>query len=496
MSRVTEVDVELAGALLNKTQYQLTGFGVARAATVGTVKLVASYTGPIMRLRRTLDDAEMDVYPCGYGRYPYAPDYALIDRWSNNVEPAITILYDQEGGGLHYTQPTAINQPSLSKQVTSHGVRPAGIWLYLGEVVGNRKFFIIPTGLAVAKQNYGSALAIHPRQSMAQNVYFELYKSTSTAVLNLYTNLGSGLMTLTSTQSDSSIRPRAMPSTFVQAGASAGTTIYANGTNSLRAGGAADVTDSGGWLGKSLAGDSFAGQFDFYGQTWMGATPTLSVDLTNAVDTFNLAFGFPTSFTKRLVYAGSSLNAGSYATKNNTPLVLMGLDSSWETYCMAVAGRSLATQYANRATNEIPLYDGSKSVNVATMDAPSNDISNSTYADQAAAEAAADTLYTGTTLPFVTALKTAGFRVVVPTMISRTALTTANFKEYARLRYNANLRAGATANGYVTADRCSFAPFDTIPTTAYFHTDLVHPNDAGYLHLTAIDKAAILSSTN
>lgn len=464
---------------------------VTRYASWYPLLMVEGYTGPLFRIRRESDNAEMDVYGA-----PRRPDYVAIDAWTGGSEPRITTVYDQEGGGKDWTQATAANQPYLSRQVTSNGVRPFGIWLQQVDGSSNRKFFNIPTSVAVNARDYGYFGALHPRSSAWTQVHYELYNG-ATAVVNAHTASGFSGLLIGGPQTASNLRPRAMPSAMAGTGSATARVVSLRGQSATISAHTAGTSANGGFVGKSTPGaDAYSGMFDSYGMTLAASTPTVA-DTTAMLDALNSAFAFRTTgFSKRLIYGGSSLVSGVGSTKNNSPPVLIGLDTDWEVFALDFPGQSLANGYANRATREIPLIDGSFSRNVVVMDAPSNDIANATYADQATAESAAQTIYTNTTLAMVTALKAAhaSARVVVPTCISRTAVTTANFKEYARLRYNQLVREGAATNGYTVADRCAYAPFDTTPTTAAFYTDLVHPNDTGYAVLAATDRAAILTA--
>lgn len=100
---------------------------------------------------------------------------------------------------------------------------------------------------------------------------------------------------------------------------------------------------------------------------------------------------------------------------------------------------------------------------------------------------------TNTTLPFVSDAKnTKGFHgVVAPTCIARGSFTTANFKEYARLKYNQLVTANAAGNGYVASDRAGVSQLSDPTNLTYFNSDQIHPTDAGYVTMYPVDEAAI-----
>jgi hypothetical protein len=130
-------------------------------------------------------------------------------------------------------------------------------------------------------------------------------------------------------------------------------------------------------------------------------------------------------------------------------------------------------------------------------------------ASHANAVAWADSVYKNITIPFVTALQSTGWNVVVPTIIARGAYLTgpgSNYAEDARLSYNAQVIAGAAAHGYIASDRTHAGGLASIfnqPGTSgcncgawnptYFHNDAAHLTNLGYGLVGAVDKAAILS---
>jgi hypothetical protein len=141
-------------------------------------------------------------------------------------------------------------------------------------------------------------------------------------------------------------------------------------------------------------------------------------------------------------------------------------------------------------------------------------------ATAAQADAWADQLYSTITVPFVSGLRGTGWKVVVPTIIARgdlgTGLTPAylngpgsNFAEEVRLRYNADVRAGANGTvtslnpsgvPYAVSDRANAGGLGSIFNTpagtsnhTYYWTDNTHLTNLGYGIIGTADKAAILS---
>lgn len=452
--------------------------------------LVPGYAGPLFRLRRASDNAELD-YSASGGANPTTlagqrPNYAAIDAWTGGVDPFITTIYDQTGSANHLTQVTTTKQPYLSTLHMSGGVR---------SIEFTSRFMDWPAAPVVNAMNCGVFFGVRPTTDVDQQVYFELY-NVATKIAGMYTASSTGIFSgLPNTTH--AIRPRGIPHAIGYTSSATARKAFLRETSASIAAATVGVTTSAGFIGKtSIGGVSYDGIYENYYYVLYTSTPddTEAAAVNAALSSH---YGFAVSgFTKRLVYGGSSLQQGVGATRNQTPSYRMALDASWEVFAMGDGGVTLATHYSLRASRESPLCVAGFDRLIVTIDAPSNDIAAATYASQAAAETAADTLFTGTTVPYVQAIHAfAGSpRVVVPTMISRTAITTANFKEYARLRYNANVRANTATYNYTLTDRCSYAPFDTTPTTANFIADLIHPNDTGYIQLAAVDKAAILAA--
>ena len=75
---------------------------------VGLRKLVASYSGPAIQLRRSSDNATAN-----FGFVGNALDTAAINLWLGSSMGYCTIIYDQSGNGRNITQVNANSQPTL-----------------------------------------------------------------------------------------------------------------------------------------------------------------------------------------------------------------------------------------------------------------------------------------------------------------------------------------------------------------------------------------------
>lgn len=85
--------------------------------------LSSTYTGPLIRVRRASDNAELDIY----GNYTGSLDTSALLAFVGSSSGYVTTWYDQSGNGRNITQTTALNQPyivSLGVLNTANG-RPA-----------------------------------------------------------------------------------------------------------------------------------------------------------------------------------------------------------------------------------------------------------------------------------------------------------------------------------------------------------------------------------
>lgn len=89
-------------------------------------RLLTSYTGPIIRVRRSSDSSEQDVGYTGSG----ALDTTALLAFVGGGNGFITKLYDQSGAAYDLVQATALNQPSIvtSGSVSTYDGKPAGLF--------------------------------------------------------------------------------------------------------------------------------------------------------------------------------------------------------------------------------------------------------------------------------------------------------------------------------------------------------------------------------
>lgn len=510
------------GLLPSVTSTYLPSTTATHAMACYVVKAVSGYAGPIMRVQANAGPnagSQKDVYPSGVGAIPTAPDYPALDAWDGGVPPTVVTLYDQINSN-NCTQSTIANAPILSMTYTSPtGVRPLAFnWVYrsaFNSGVPNTTTANLPFlnfTVSYSTQNFGVVVASDPRSAGDHYQVFEAYGAA--VVTDMY-GTGAGPIELLSLTPTGHLGryPPARPTLQALAANSSGRIAYTVGVAGTAGTAGTLATFSGtSTIGFAHSGSNYSLYGDLYGFSLFTTTPG-ATDIGNMTTAVNAALGFKTSgYSYRLVYDGNSLESGWGTTGNNTPLKVMNFDSTWDTYVTAVGGALMSAQYTNRATRDVLLYNltnypGSPTKIVTVIIEPTNDIAAGSWTSAASAVAAADAMYTGTTVPYVAYLKAASTisRVVVPTTVSRTGFqyNTGNFQENYRLEYNAQVRAGAAANGYILDDRAQSAcsggtPFDTPPVQSlpyWFASDGIHVSDYGWQNcLAAGEKAAILAA--
>ena len=98
---------------------------------VGLRKLVSTYEGPAIRLRRSYDDAESD-----FGFSGNELDLTAISTFLGGSDGFVTTLYDQSGNGGDVTQTNTINQPTfISNGLNGKPNLHMSSWQYMNNTV-------------------------------------------------------------------------------------------------------------------------------------------------------------------------------------------------------------------------------------------------------------------------------------------------------------------------------------------------------------------------
>ena len=285
-------------------------------------RLLSTYTGPIVNIRRGSDSVTLDFFADASGNLEtFVNGYGMsITAWLQNATGYITTWYDQSGKGNHATQSTTASQPIINPYNK-----------YIDFKTQANSFFNLPSG-TVPQQKYYSVILRHSTTGNANTAIGSLLgagANTANQGNYFYTNV-SGVYTNSWISNDYSSLVKYSPGAVVSwifgtqgsigTATSGNTTLYINGFT----GGA--PTSRTGWAG--VAGN------ETIGTNTPTSNPALNGELyfitifnmaltdadRNTVEAIygtNLNSGYPTSAT---VYPGYNTNA-AYPLPSSTNLI-------------------------------------------------------------------------------------------------------------------------------------------------------------------------------
>lgn len=186
-------------------------------------------------------------------------------------------------------------------------------------------------------------------------------------------------------------------------------------------------------------------------------------------------------YTKQLIYDGDSLTKGwGSSNASSYPYFLSNiLDNTWRHINYGLESQTLTTIVANAAANIDILYNVGYTKNVVVVWGGSNDLDD--YQRTAAQ------VY-GDLVTYCNARRSAGFKVVVLSVIARSTMTEAMNTH--RLNYNtsASVNWNTFADGF--ADVANDSRLSNFNDTTYFY-DGIHLTNAGYSIVAGIVKTAV-----
>lgn len=103
-----------SGPIWDGTQTSLLYDYPGAAAAYSVRALNSAYTGPLMTIRRSSDNAETDIYALANGDL----DEDLINSFCSGTDCFVKTWYDQSGNGRNAAQSTALNQPKIWDSAT------------------------------------------------------------------------------------------------------------------------------------------------------------------------------------------------------------------------------------------------------------------------------------------------------------------------------------------------------------------------------------------
>lgn len=149
--------------MLANRRLLLMGGGVSFSPLLGSVdnvygafgvkRLLSTYSGALLRLRRSSDDAESDFSARSDGWL----NVGAVNSWLGGASGLITTLYDQTGNSRNFAQSTAASQPTLNLS----GTRPTI------EFDGSNDFFDMAAGGMDFARNVGAVSLLAVRKADA-----------------------------------------------------------------------------------------------------------------------------------------------------------------------------------------------------------------------------------------------------------------------------------------------------------------------------------------
>lgn len=232
----------------------------------------------------------------------------------------------------------------------------------------------------------------------------------------------------------------------------------------------------------TLTGCGGGGEGSDFAQATSAAGPLPAATPTPAPTPTPLPSPTPTASpaASLLVQAGDSIGvgigSGGYAAVDHLGIANMSVFNA------SVDGRTMATGHALSAELLRQFDTGRR--NILLIEQGTNDLGAST-------RSAAD-LYFNTAIPFVEAALTAGWTVILNTVLPRWDAAWNGSKEQERLTYNELVRKNSAKASLINDVAASSVMGDKAPTPRLFYPDLLHPNKSGQEELAAILRAALL----
>lgn len=430
----------------------------------GVVRLVEGYNGPAIRVIRDSDSAESDI---GFATGSDLLDTDALNTFRSGSVLRVMTVYDQSGNGLDKTQTNSADRPAIyAENIDADGIQP---------IILSSDFFNEPAGFTANRNSVSDYQVMHLQtyvhDSNSQATFCSMGDPwNGSGAMTLMGNRPARILTSSTFIHTDDIVPRSQKQVMALISGTSELKLHVDNDIETEAAAGAGVF-TGGFIGR-IGGVNWRGFSYFFGR----ATYTVTHSDTQAQDIKNTLYGaykINTTATTRLIVSGNSIAQGSNDTllrgymKRMEPL----LNEDIHIANNSIFGRTLALEYADRAIFE-NYYDASFT-NIVQICEPSNDIFGGALAND---------LWSNYALPFIQAMKTAGYEeILVPTTIPRAAFNTA--QETERLAYNTLVRNNAASEGYIVAD------YDSLSIT---YADDTHPNEAGHQTM-AVYLAGILN---
>jgi hypothetical protein len=491
VKRLLVLAVILCGLVLEPAEASdFINFGVlAAGAPLGQINLPTNnlvalysvvqqrgYSGPCLNIQRSSDNTPEDIR-FKNGVCDVASAMTFIGSGSGYVDT----FYDESGRGCPATSSPSSTTSPLFSSVDQIGGIP-GITINPSSL---SQILNLCSGLSLDTQNQTIITVYAPSSSGGDNTGSPVWLLGSPYTQggnSLFINGTGDELFHNGTQTNTNLFSYSMiPSVSVVTSSSAAKTYQLN--NQLITGIAStpENTTTGGLIGSIQAG----GGYPFFGQLYMLAiynTVLSQTEISTIVSSLMSEFSVPTTREYSLGWDGDSISFGAYTTLFQNYLVqaLPLLNAPVYPRNIALSGEYLSAMYGKISTDVLPFYNASLAANIWGIAGGTNDICLGGSTGSA--------LFTNYLEPYVSALKTRGFEVVVGTLIYNAACSLAQNTQ--REAYNSLVKSNASSLGYVVAD------FDSIPQLQFpqasgYSADGTHPTTLGDSLMSPIAASAI-----
>ncbi|AKH42792.1 hypothetical protein FHS61_000565 [Altererythrobacter atlanticus] len=429
------------------------------------------YSGPLMRVRRVSDDAEMDLFATTGSAQP---DWAALQDWAGASDISVTTLYDQSGNGNHAVQDIAGRQPMLVSAKARGGIQPI--------THNGSQWLSLPSGLSGNGRDV-TAIAVQNRMSIGsaggQNqAQWMLGAAWNTAgSLSFLSTIPQGLRLLTSsTFKDTGKLSRSQPEVIAVSSGSSEMAMYRDGLVSTHG-----LNNSGTFVG-GLIGRGGA-SYNWWGDTFFHAVYDAALDdeeLAGIRAALIPAFGIiPLEDTSLplLISPGNSIVQGTGASygQNNLWFTEELLTAPIHIVNCAVFGQTAATAYNSRSVY-MNQFDADRPTCIMVVPEPTNDISSG---------ATGVDCWNNYVKPFIDEAVAAGFKVLVPTIIKRSGFDST--QNGYKTDFNNLARAYCDEADIFLVDYAADDAALTLP-------DGTHPNSTSYAIMAGRQAAAVTAA--
>lgn len=455
------------------------------------------WAGKCLRVQRSTDSTQMDIgFVKGY------VDIATATTFASSGTLTVVTWYDQSGNAFDAISGTnavwtGAAPPTLISSNALVGLQPIS-FMGTNGFVGNQ-FLKLPAGLTVNQQSFSMFLAVAP-QVGGYNAegFIGLGVDTVTGNNNLgiYRATGGHVSYVPGALQGNKFAFSCVPNVLGFTGNASALVSRINGVKQTYSPGT-NVATAGGNIGNSSSTTLLQPAAEYFAVVIYG-TQLVDSDCALVEASMNTSFNITPAPTKAIVFDGDSITSGytgpiSMQNLERQTLPLLNGNPAIGMFNLGINGQGMSALYTNRAT-PIAHYDATRLKNIGHVFAGTNDIDGTASGSIVGVGASTFNTYL---LPYIQAMQTTGFKMVVCTMLPRAwsgSGTDQSQKETERLSYNSLIASNASANNYTVVDFASLFPTPSVYTTVgIYSSDGVHPTILTFSMMAPLSAAAINS---